>query len=123
MASLSDNVRDNGLQTLTDNVNAIHICSQEPTTFTEATSNYSLGSKSTPTIGAPQPGDSSGRKVEAAAFSDGTVNSNGIATHYAWVDTINSILYVAKLLDGSQAVTNGNSFGLDAHDVTIPEVS
>lgn len=123
MASLNDNVRDNGLQTLTNNVNAIHICSQEPTTFTEATSTYALGVKNTPTISAPQNGDTSGRKVEAAAFSDGSVNANGTATHYAWVDTVNSTLYVAKLLDGSQVVTSGNSFGLDAHDVTIPEVS
>lgn len=123
MASLNDDVRDNGLSRLTSRVDAIHICSQEPTTFTEATNTYALGVKNSPTISSPQPGDTSGRKVEASAFNDGSVNANGTATYFAWVDTVNSILYAVEQLNGSQPVTSGNSFSLDTHSVTIPEVT
>ena len=122
MSFLSDNVRDDGLQQLTNNVNELHICSQEPTTFTEATSTYTLGNKTNPTVSAPQAGDTSGREVQMSAFSDGSVTADGTATHYAWVDTVNSTLYVAEALSASQAVTNGNTFSLGAHDVTIPAV-
>ena len=120
MAFLDNDVRDNGLQRLSDRVNAIHVCSQEPTTFAEATSTYSLGLKATPTVSAPAAGSSGGRRVTAAAFSDGAASADGMATHFAWVDTVNNILYAAKALSNSQEVTDGNAFSLSAHDITIP---
>ena len=121
MAFLNDGVLDAGLQQLTDNVNELHICSQEPTTYAEATSTYTLGNKATPAISAPQDRTGGGREVEASAFSDGSVTADGTATHWAWVDTNASTLYAAKTLSSSQSVTNGNTFSLDAHDVAIPD--
>ena len=123
MAKLNDDARDNGLQQITDRVDEIHICSQEPTTFTEASSTYTLGNKTSPTISAPQDGDTNGRKVEASAFSDGSVTATGTATHWAWVDTVNSILYATEALSSSQSVTSGNTFSLDAHAATIPDAA
>ena len=62
----------------------------------------------------------SGRRVTAAAFSDGAASADGMATHFAWVDTVNNVLYAAKALSNSQEVTDGNAFSLSAHDITIP---
>ena len=42
MATLSNAVFDSGLSTLTANGTRIDICSTEPTTYTEATSTYTL---------------------------------------------------------------------------------
>lgn len=122
MAYLNDDVRDNGLAKLAD-VDEIHVCSQEPTTYAEATSTYTLGNKGTPTLSAIQTDGAGGREVEAAAFTDGSVTASGTATHFAWVDTVNDILYATKALSSSQAVTSGNSFSLNAHAVGIPGAS
>lgn len=121
MAFLADDVLDNGLSQLPANVDEIHICSQEPTTYAEATSTYSLGVKTAPTIGAAADRTDGGREVEAAAFSDGSVSATGTATHYAWVNAAGTVLYATKALSSSQAVTNGNTFSLTAHAIGIPD--
>lgn len=121
MAFLSDNVLDDGLQYITDNGGALHICSQEPTSYTEATVTYSLGSKTSPTIGSPENGDSSGRKVVVSAITDGSVSATGTATHYAIVKTTATTELLATQTVTSQAVTSGNTFTTNALDITIPD--
>lgn len=120
MSYLDDDVRDNGLNQLPANVDTIHICSQEPANYLEATSTYSLGVKTSPVLGAPQNRTGGGREVEMSAFSDGSVNGTATATHFAWVDSVSSTLYAAQLLNASQVVTAGNSFSLDPHAVGVP---
>ena len=87
MASVSNDVRDNGLQVLPANVDAIYVCSQEPSTYAEATSTYSLGVKTGPTISAPQDAAGGGREVVSSAFSNGSVTADGTATAVIGVDT------------------------------------
>jgi hypothetical protein len=41
MAYLDDRVLDSGLTVLDTEVNSLHICSQEPTTYTQAVTTYS----------------------------------------------------------------------------------
>lgn len=121
MASLSDRVLDNGLNVLSTEANKILITSQEATTYTEANSTYALGNSTSLSIGAPADRTGGGREVTASALSDGSVSSNGTATHYAIVDTINSRLLATGALSVSQVVTSGNTFSLGSFTVGIPD--
>jgi len=124
MASfLADAVLDNGLQYLTTNGGALYICSQQPTNYTEATSTYALGNK-TLTVGSPQDGASSGRRVIVPAITDGSVTGTNTATHWAVVKTsATTALLAAQSLSAPQAVTSGNTFTLDAISITIPDAT
>lgn len=121
MASLSDRVFDNGLSVLDTEANAIHITSQEATTYVEATSTYTLGNSTTLSIGAPSDRSGGGREVTVAALSDGSVTGTGSATHFAIVDTTNSRLLATNTLSASQSVTSGNTFSLGSFSVGIPD--
>jgi hypothetical protein len=124
MVYLSDNVLDNGLNYLTTNGDRVDICSQEPTTYTEATSTYSLGEKIGASVGAPANGDASGRKVTIAAITDGEVTATDTATHWALTKTTATTeLLAAQTLTAAQGVTDGNAFSLGAIDIEIPDPS
>lgn len=120
MAFLSDNVFDEGLDYLTANGSRIDICSDEPTTYAEATSTYSLGNEAGASVGAAEAGDVSGRKVTVAAVTDGSVTGSGTATHWALTDGTGELL-AAEALDSSQSVTSGNTWTLPAFDIEFPD--
>lgn len=121
MAYLNDEVFDSGLDNLTANLDQIDLCSQEPSTYTEATSTYTLGNGSC-TTGAAEAGDVSGRKVAVGAVSGGSVTGTGTATHVGGSDGT-SVLWAATALSASQAVTSGNTFDLAAWDIEINDPS
>lgn len=121
MATLNDRVFDNGLTVLDTEANAIHVTSQEATTYAEATSTYTLGNSTSLSIGAPQDRSGGGREVVVAAISDGSVTGTGTATHYAIVDTSNSRLLATGSLTASQSVTSGNTFTLSSVSIGIPD--
>lgn len=124
MVFLSDNVLDSGLDYLTTNGSRVDIASQEPTTYTEATSTYTLGNKTSLSVGSAQNGDTSGRKVTVPTFSDGSVTGTNTATHFSLVKTTATTeLLATQSLSSSQAVTSGNTFSLTAWDVEIPDPS
>lgn len=120
MAYINSRVQDNGLSALDTEANRLDICSTEPTTYTQATSTYTLGNKTSLSIGAPADRTPSGRKVTVAAFTDGSVTGTGEAAYWAIVDTGNSRLLAAGSLSASQSVTSGNTFSLAAFDIGIP---
>lgn len=121
MATLNDRVFDEGLSVLDLEANAIHVTSQEATTYAEATSTYSLGNSTSLSIGAPQDRSGGGREVVVAAITDGAVTGTGTVTHYAIVDTANSRLLATSTLTASQAVTDGNTFTLSSVAIGIPD--
>lgn len=121
MATLNDRVFDNGLTVLDTEANAIHVTSQEASTYTAATSTYTLGNSTSLSIAAPSDRTGGGRKVTVAAITDGSVTATGTATHYAIVDTSNSRLLATGSLTASQAVTSGNTFTLATFDIGIPD--
>jgi hypothetical protein len=123
MAFLADKVFDEGLNILDQDANAIHVTSQEATTYTEATSTYTLGSSTSLSIGAPADRTGGGRKVTVAAITDGSISGTGTVTHYAIVDTTNSVLLATAALTASQSVTSGNTFTLATFDIGIPDPS
>jgi hypothetical protein len=117
---LNDRVFDYGVNELTTNGLRLDICTQQPTTYAEATSTYTVGNKVTPTISAPQARAGGGRKVVVSAITDGTVTGTATAAFYAITDTGNSRLLAAADLNATQAVTSGNTFTLTAIDIGIP---
>lgn len=123
MPFLNDRVLDNGLSVLDTEADELHICSQEPTTYAEAVTTYSLGNKAAPTVGAPADGSPNGRAVTVSAISDGTVTANGTATHWALVDSVNSRLLAAESLASGVAVTTGagETFSLGSFTIRKPD--
>lgn len=123
MSLVADRCLDAALQVLTSEVNRLDICSSEPTTYTQATSTYTLGNKTSPTVGSPADASPNGRKVTVSAITNGTVTGTGTAGYWALVDTGNSRLLAAGPLSSTQAVTSGNTFTLTAFDVRIPDAA
>lgn len=125
MAFIADYVFDNGLTVLDTEANRLDICSQEPVTYSEATTDgtYSLGYKTSLSVGSPEDRGGGGRKVVVAAITDGTVTETATATHWAVSDTGNSRLLATGALSSSQGVTDGNTFTLTAFDIGIPDAA
>ena len=123
MALFTDNAMDAGLNYISSTSGRLDICTQEPATYTEATSTYTAGNKTPPTVGSPTNGDSSGRKVVISAITDGDITTTGTATHWALVATTATELLATTSLSSSQSVTTGNTFTLAAIDITIPDPS
>lgn len=121
MAFLHDDIFDTGLSQLTTVVENLYICSAEPTTFTEASSTYKLGTKASPSISGPADRTGGGREVTCAAISDGTVDSTGNASWFALTDDSLSKLLVTQQLASAQDVTSGNPFTLTEFDIGIPD--
>ncbi len=121
MATLADRVFDNGLTVLDTEANRLDICSTEPTTYTQATTTYTLGNKTSLSIGAPADRTGGGREVTVASFTDGSVTASGTAAYYAITDTTNSRLLATGSLSSSQAVTSGNTFSISSFKIGIPD--
>lgn len=121
MAFIADAVFDNGLSYADTNGTRIDITSQEATTYAEATSTYTLGNDTVNT-GAPEAGDVDGRKVVVPAISSGSVTATGTASHWALTDGT-SVLIATGALTATQSVTSGNTFTLDAIDITIRDAT
>jgi hypothetical protein len=118
MASLHIDVLDAALEEISTNATVLHICDSEPANYA-AVSGASLGTKSSPSFTGPATGDVSGRKITVDAVTDGSVTSDGTASHFAIVDA--SRLLAAGSLSATQAVTNGNTFTLTAFDIEIAD--
>lgn len=122
MAFLADYILDLALSELDTATSTLYICSQEPTTYTQASSTHALGNKTSLSIGAPADRVASGlgRRVTVASFTDGSVTATGTATHWA-ITKSGTTLMATGALSASQAVTNGNTFSLAAFDIGIPD--
>lgn len=121
MAYLNDFVLDLALSQLDTDASRLDICTQEPTTYTEATSTYTKGNKTSLSVGAPADRTPNGRKVTVAAITDGTVSGTGTVTHWAISDVTDTRLLATGALSASQAVTSGNTFTLAAFDIGLPD--
>lgn len=118
-AFLHNDVYDNGLSEISAGATALHILSQQPTTYAEVAT-YTLGNKATPSVAVPSNKSGGGREVVVAAITNGSVTATGTATHYAIVDATGSRLLATHTLAASQAVTNGNTFTLGSFAIGIP---
>lgn len=117
--SVHNDVLDGAFDVL-DQANLMTVCSQEPTTRTEAVTTYALADVAM-TVNSDYTkadGDTSGRKVTVAAKSGVTVDTTGTATHVALCDG-SRLLYVTTCT--SQALTSGNTVSFPAWKVEIAD--
>jgi hypothetical protein len=121
VAYINDEVFDQGLDYADTNGTRLDICSQEPTTYAEATTTYTLGNDTVNT-GATQNGATNGRRVIVPAITAGSVTGTGTATHWALTNGSNTLIATGAL-SSSQGVTSGNTFTLDAISITIADAS
>ena len=121
MAFMSDEIFDQGLDYADTNGTRIDITNAEATTYTEATSTFTLGNDTVNT-GATQDGPTDGRMVQVPSISSGSVTGTDTATHWALTDG-SSILVATGSLSSSQSVTSGNTFSLDAIDLRIRDAT
>ena len=112
MAFIIDTAYDSGLSYLDTNGTRLDICSAEPTTYALATTTNSLGND-TVNCGAPVDGAVNGRRVIVPAITAGSVTADGSAAFWALTDGA-SILLATGSITTPQAVTNTNTFTLDA---------
>jgi len=122
MSYLSDNVLDNGLSYIVDNATRLDICSQPPTSYSEATTDgaYSLGYKTGITPDAIADRTGGGRQVTIPAISDGVVTETDTATHWALTDGVSELI-ATYTLSSPQGVTDGNTWTLGAFEIGIPD--
>lgn len=122
MPYINDVELDALLNSIQDNVETLHICSQEPLNYTEAATTYSLGSKATPTMAEPTDRGGGGRESVVSAISDGLVSADGDASHWALVkDSATARLLAAGALSAPETVTDGNPFTLTEFAVGVPD--
>ena len=116
--SVHDDVLDGALDIIKNNATQESICSQEPTTRTEAVTTYSLGNIAvTGTDFTHANGDVGGRKTTVAQKQESSgVDSTGTANHVALTDATR-LLYVTTCT--SQGVTSGNDLTINSWDIEI----
>ena len=116
---VADSVLDGAFDVL-DQADMMTVCSQEPTTPTEARTTYKLADVAmTPNTDYTKAnGDVNGRKCTVAAKSAVPVDTTGTATHVA-LSTAGTLLYVTTCT--SQALTSGNTVNIPAWDVEIAD--
>jgi hypothetical protein len=117
---IADYILDLALAEFDTATTTLYITSQVATTYTEASSTYKLGTKTSLSIGAPADRTPNGRKVTVASFTDGTVDATATATHWA-ITKSGTTLMATGPLSASQAVTSGNTFTLAAFDIGVPD--
>jgi len=123
MPYINDLVYDQGLAYADSNGTRLDICyGSEPINYTEATSTKSCGNKTGLNTSAPQAGSPDGRKVSVPAITDGSVTDTQTAGFWGLTDG-SSVLIAAGALSATQPVTVGNSFTLDAIDITIRDAT
>jgi len=124
MAFIADVVFDQGLEVAQAGITRIDITSAEASSYANVAA-VTLGNKTGITTGAPTDGASTGRRVIIPAIisaSAGSVTASGTATHWAATNG-SSTLYATGALTAPQAVTSGNTFTLDAIDITIADAT
>jgi hypothetical protein len=122
MAFINDEVFDQGLDYADTNGTRLDITSTDPGgTYATVTAN-TLGNKNPYTVGVTQDGVTDGRRVQGQAITDGTVTSTNTATHWAITNGTDTVI-ASGALSSSQSVTSGNSFTLDAINITIRDAT
>jgi len=122
MPFMADAAYDALLNVIKTNGSRLDICSSEPANYTEATSTYTLGNKTSIAYTGPADRSPNGRKVTVNAISGGSVTGTATAGYWAITDG-SATLYAASSLSASQAVTSGNTFSVTAFDIGVPDAT
>ena len=121
MALIAETVFDNGLTTLDTNGTQIDITTSEISVWASLAA-ATLGNDTVNT-GAPEAGTTDGRKVVVPAITAGSVTGDGTAAYWCLSNGSSTVYAAGPLTGGGQAVTNGNTFTLDAIEITIRDAT
>lgn len=119
-----DAVLDSFLALIADDGLRVHICSTQPTTYTEAITTYNLATVTT-TAGNGNGdwvianGDTNGRKLTLTQQTGVSVTASGTAQHIAITDATDTLYAVTTCT--SQAVTSGNTATINTFDIEISD--
>lgn len=117
--SVNPLVLDAALDYLSSNGTRYDICSDEPTTYAEATSTYSLGTTSLSSGDySKSNGDVSGRKLTVAEKTDIEITATDDATHLAITNGSDTLLYVT-VLSGTIPVEIGRFADIAAWNIEL----
>lgn len=122
--SVHNDILDAALNHIKNNVTEMTLCSQEPTTFTEAHTTYKLADVALTSgdFTGPADGDTSGRKITVDAQSSIPIDATGTATHVALTLTASSQLqYITTCTN--QALVSGNQTNTAAWDIELRDPS
>lgn len=115
--SVLDAVLDAAHDEIRNNCNLMTVCSQEPTTRTEAVTTYALADVAMSSGDfAKADGDTSGRKLTVAQKTGVNVDTTGTGTHVALVDGTR-LLFVTTCT--SVSLTSGNSATFQSWDLEL----
>lgn len=123
----SDDIMDAGLNVVVNNADQLVVCAGQPSTYSDATTDDGSGGNALgeTAIGSGDftlaNGDTSGRKITAAAQSGISVDVSGTADHVAIVDDTNSRLLLVTTLSSSQSVSAGGTMDVDAFDEELED--
>jgi len=123
--SVHDDVLDQALTYLKTNVDTLYICSSAPTTYSQASSTYALGTKASFSItGSPANGSASnGRKIAVPAAGSITATAAGSLAHVALTGSIAStqtLLYVTQVnASSAQAISASNTVNVGTWNIQI----
>jgi hypothetical protein len=118
MAYINNLYLDGGIDAITAETTVrVDICyTSEPTTYTEATSTYTCGNKTSLTP-VKEDGTTDGRRARVPAITDGSVTASQTASYWAVTDGVDTLIATGAITT-PQAVTSGNTFTLDAIHIT-----
>jgi len=120
---VADDVLDGAVGYFENNCNKMTICSAEPTSYAEATSDYMLAEVTVDADDfAVANGDGGGRKVTVSAQNNVEVLSTGTGTHIALVKTSTSALLLVTTMT-SKAMVDGDYANIPAFDFEIGDPS
>lgn len=123
--SVHNDVLDAALNHVKNNATRLVICSDHPTTFTEAMTTYNLATKtiSSSDFGNPADNDGGGggRMLQVNAANSLTVDADGSGTYFALVDFDDEkVLYVTEA-DSPQNLYDGNTANVAAWNIRIQD--
>lgn len=121
MSMIHDDLLDLPLQDIVDTTENLYICSAEPTTFTEASVTYKLGTKASPTLSSPQDRSGGGREIILSAITDGVVDADGDAAYWCLCDNSESKLLVVQALTAPVTVSTIVPFLMTQQSIGIPD--
>lgn len=121
-----DDVLNASLNAIADNATRMFVCSGQPTTYQEASSDLMLAQQVlTPgdgngdfTLG---DGNSTGRKLTVAAQTIASASNSGTANHVAFADSVNSKLLAVTECSSSYAVTSGQPVNVQEIVIDNPD--
>lgn len=121
MGFVADRVLDHGLMVLTTEADSLHICTDFPATYEQATEEFSIAVKRAPAVSEPFFSETyPGRKVRVGPVTDGEVTGTEMGTFWALVDSASGTLLAAGPVATPDMLHAGNFFELAEFTIGIP---